>query len=173
MIDQDLVFGGYIQVFMTAAAGCAEIGDMGFGMFHRRGQNVMVAMAVHALGHIFALPIQLLAMRLVLLRGIVMALPTTLAADRKTFALLVRQRVFVLMAVKTFKVDMHRVREIIRNLGIVFTGLVAFDTVLARNGCILFFGLLGGLLLKFLGDDSPEGERKQGQKKHDFPYCLL
>ena len=64
MIDQDLVLGGYVQVFMALSAGAVEIGDMGFGMLHRGRQNVMVSMTILALRHILALSIMFTAVGL-------------------------------------------------------------------------------------------------------------
>ncbi len=52
VIDQDVIFGGEVQVFVAPAAGVGEIGGVGGGATHRGGKNVVRPVAVRTVRHV-------------------------------------------------------------------------------------------------------------------------
>jgi hypothetical protein len=110
VVDQDLVLGGDVQVFMAPAAGLRQVDRVGHGVLDARGQNIVIPMAVGAGGHIFAISNALPPVGLVLFTLLFMTRPATLASHHKSLLSLVRIRGPILMAVQAVEAVMSRVR---------------------------------------------------------------
>ena len=70
MVDQDVVLGGDVEVLVASAAGRGKVGRVDGGACGRRWQDVVLAVAVRALRHVFAGAEPRSAVRLIFLIGL-------------------------------------------------------------------------------------------------------
>ena len=110
VVDQYLVLGGEIQVFMTIATCLGEVDRMCFRALDRRAQDVVIAVTVMALRNVFEGVDRSSSMKLIALVGFDVTATTTLGSHSKGGINSMRHRVFVAMAVETPEFGVNRDR---------------------------------------------------------------
>jgi len=114
VVDENVVLRRDVEILVTLAAGLGEVGRVDRRALGGRRQDVVVAVAVGAVGHVLARAEPRPAVGLVILRGLIVADAARLAADEeRLLELPVRHRAQIQVAIETLETIMRRMRNVL------------------------------------------------------------
>jgi hypothetical protein len=125
VIDQYVVLGSDVQVLVTLTAGVREIDRVNCRPFYSRWQDIVVTMAITAMGHVNTSAQLSTAVGLVLFRLLFVTSTAPLATGFVLIVDLMRIGVSILVAIQALEAFMHRVIEIVPVVGTVEANVVA------------------------------------------------
>ena len=162
VVNEDVVLRRDVEVFVAFAAGLGEVGRVDRRAFDRRRQNVVVTVAVRAMGHVLAGTEPRATVRLVIVGGLVVTDTAGLTADKeRLFHFSVWHCAAFDMAVETLESVVHRMRDVVGKGRSVAAGLVAVGAGRAVDELVL---------VVLCSEQSGTGEATRDQQRCERNY---